>query len=208
MTLRSRLLTRLIVALYDLVRGSANPWRQANDVARYGGIPVGKLDEMLAATVEAGSLSALSEPEMVTPRWRTRGPPARKHVIADPAMKQPRAPSNLGKATQRAQPHICFGCQPPPITEGARLAQQFTGRLWDFGGDKQRHRASFTLAYDGDTRAHITIWVERPSPTQGDLATAYAPLLDRLGEIALQAAAAPQALSWPDRPQRKQQGGD
>ena len=80
------------------------------------------------------------------------------------------------------------------------MAQQFTGRLWDFGGDEQRHHVTFTLAYDGNTRAHITFWVEGPPPTQGDLATAYAPLLHRLSEVAQQAAASPQALSWPDRP--------
>jgi hypothetical protein len=83
------------------------------------------------------------------------------------------------------------------------MAQQFTGQLCDFGGDEQSHHATFTLAYDGHTRAHITFWVEGPSPAEADLATAFAPLLDRLSEVAQQAAASPQALSWPDRPRHK-----
>ena len=83
---------------------------------------------------------------------------------------------------------------------------QFTGRLWDFGGDEQSHHATFTLAYDGHTRAHITFWMEGPPPAESDLATAFAPLLYRLSEVAQQAAASPQALSWPDRPQRKRKG--
>jgi hypothetical protein len=83
------------------------------------------------------------------------------------------------------------------------MAQQFTGRLWDFGGDNQSHYATFSLAYDGDTSAHITFRVERPPPAEADLATAFAPLLDRLSEVAQQAAASPQALSWPDRPRHK-----
>jgi hypothetical protein len=87
------------------------------------------------------------------------------------------------------------------------MAQQFTGRLWDFGGDGQHHHVSFTLAYDGHTRAHITFWVERPPPIEADLATAFAPLLDRLSEVAQQAAASPQTLSWPDRPRHKDKSG-
>jgi hypothetical protein len=74
------------------------------------------------------------------------------------------------------------------------------GRLSDFGGDGQSYFASFTLEYDGRTKAQITIEVAGPAPLQEDLAAVYKPLLHRLGVVAQEAAASPQALSWPDHP--------
>jgi hypothetical protein len=80
------------------------------------------------------------------------------------------------------------------------MAEQFKGRLADFGGDGVRHFVTFDLEYDGRTQAHITIRVEGPAPAQEDLATLYKPLLHRLGVVAQLAAVSPQALSWPDHP--------
>jgi hypothetical protein len=65
--IQPRLVRRYIVALNELVRDSANPWRRANDVARYGGMPMGILDEVLAAAVEAGLIERhADDPELVT----------------------------------------------------------------------------------------------------------------------------------------------
>ncbi len=49
-----RLVSRFVVALYQRVGGAANPWRRANDVARYDGLPMGKLDVVLAQAASAG----------------------------------------------------------------------------------------------------------------------------------------------------------
>jgi hypothetical protein len=51
---RSRLVTRFVVALSELGRGVSYGWRRANDVARYGGVPLGKLDGLLAEAVATG----------------------------------------------------------------------------------------------------------------------------------------------------------
>ena len=49
-----RLVTWFVVALAELVRETANPWRRANDVARYGGMPMGRLEQVVAEAVGAG----------------------------------------------------------------------------------------------------------------------------------------------------------
>jgi hypothetical protein len=82
------------------------------------------------------------------------------------------------------------------MARGSEMATK--GRLFDFGGNAQRHYASFTLEYDGRTKAQITIEVAGPAPLQDDLAALYKPLLHRLGVVAQEAAVSPQALSWPD----------
>jgi hypothetical protein len=51
---RPRLVTRFVVAFAELVRETANPWRRTNDVARYGSMPMGKLEQVTAEAVEAG----------------------------------------------------------------------------------------------------------------------------------------------------------
>jgi len=58
---------RYVAMLNELAQRAANPWRRANDVARYGGIPMGRLDEVLAAAVDAGLIERhADDPEMVT----------------------------------------------------------------------------------------------------------------------------------------------
>jgi hypothetical protein len=65
-TPRLRLVTRFVVALAELVRETANPWRRANDVARYGGMPMGKLEQVMAEAVEAGWVERHAEdPDLV-----------------------------------------------------------------------------------------------------------------------------------------------
>jgi len=83
------------------------------------------------------------------------------------------------------------------------MAEQFTGRLAHIGGGPEYHFVSFRLEY-GRAKALITIEVEGPAPPQGDLINMYTPLLHRLGVVAQQAAASPQAPSWPDPPQSRQ----
>jgi hypothetical protein len=57
-----RLVSRFVVALYQRVGGAANPWRRANDVARYDGIPMGKLDVAQAASAGLGSVEIQDSP--------------------------------------------------------------------------------------------------------------------------------------------------
>lgn len=62
-----RLVTRFVVALYHRVGGAANPWRRANDVARYDGLPMRKLDEVLVAATSAGLVDRhTNDPDLVT----------------------------------------------------------------------------------------------------------------------------------------------
>jgi hypothetical protein len=69
--------------------------------------------------------------------------------------------------------------------------------LIDFGDGGQGHYAHFTLWYDGQTEAQITIRVKGPAPPQENPIAVYRPLLHRLGVAAQIAAGSPQALSWP-----------
>jgi hypothetical protein len=62
-----RLVSRFVVALYQRAAGAANPWRRANDVARYDGLPMGKLDEVLVAATSAGLVDRhANDPDLVT----------------------------------------------------------------------------------------------------------------------------------------------
>lgn len=62
-----RLVSRFVLALHQRVEGAANPWRRANDVARYDGIPMGKLDEVLVAATSAGLVDRhANDPDLVT----------------------------------------------------------------------------------------------------------------------------------------------
>jgi hypothetical protein len=73
------------------------------------------------------------------------------------------------------------------------------GHLTDFGGGPHEHYAQFTLWYDGQTEAQITIRVKAPGPFQDDPIAVYSPLLHRLGVVAQEAAVSPQALTMPGR---------
>ncbi|GEP59061.1 hypothetical protein RSO01_62270 [Reyranella soli] len=62
-----RLVGRFVVALYERVGGAANPWRRADDVARYDGLPMGKLGEVLVAATSAGLVDRnANDPDLVT----------------------------------------------------------------------------------------------------------------------------------------------
>jgi hypothetical protein len=62
-----RLVSRFVVALHQRAEGAANTWRRANDIARYDGLPMGKLDEVLAAASSAGLVDRhVDDPDMVT----------------------------------------------------------------------------------------------------------------------------------------------
>jgi hypothetical protein len=62
-----RLVSRFVVALYQRAGGTSNPWRRANDVARYDGLPMGKLDEVLVAATSAGLVDRhANDPHLVT----------------------------------------------------------------------------------------------------------------------------------------------
>ena len=66
MTPHPRLVSRFVVALHDLVGEAANPWRRANDVARFDGIPMGKLQQVMAQAVEAGLVERhADDPDLV-----------------------------------------------------------------------------------------------------------------------------------------------
>jgi hypothetical protein len=80
------------------------------------------------------------------------------------------------------------------------MAVDTKGHLTDFGGGLHEHYAHFTLWYDGQTEAQITIRVKAPGPLQEDPVAVYRPLLHRLGVVAQEAAVSPQALSMPARP--------
>jgi hypothetical protein len=63
---RLRLVTGTVVALAEQVRETANPWRRANDVARYGGMPMGKFEQITAEAVEAGLVERhADDPDLV-----------------------------------------------------------------------------------------------------------------------------------------------
>ena len=80
-TPRLRLVNRFVVALAELARETSIPWRRANDIARYGGMPMGKLEQVLAEAVEAGlierhaddrDLVKLTASGMATARGKSR----------------------------------------------------------------------------------------------------------------------------------------
>ncbi len=62
-----RLVSRFVVALYQRVGAAPNLWRRANDVARYDGLPMGKLGEVLVAATSAGLVDRhANDPDLVT----------------------------------------------------------------------------------------------------------------------------------------------
>lgn len=63
----SRLVSRFVVALYQRVGEAANPWRRADEVARYDGLPMGRLNEVLIAATSAGLIDRhASDRDLVT----------------------------------------------------------------------------------------------------------------------------------------------
>jgi hypothetical protein len=72
--------------------------------------------------------------------------------------------------------------------------------LTEFGGGAQEHYVHFTLWYDGQTEAQISIRVKAPAPLPEDPIAVYRRVLRRLGEAAQLAGASPLALSWPGDP--------
>ena len=80
------------------------------------------------------------------------------------------------------------------------MADLTKAHLTDFGGADRDHYAHFTLWYDGNTEAEITIRVKAPAPDQERPVVVYRPLLARLAEVAQIAAASPRVLSWPGDP--------
>ena len=62
-----RLVSRFVGALYQRVGDAANPWRRANDVARFDGIPMGRLDVVLAQAASAGLVERhADDPGLIT----------------------------------------------------------------------------------------------------------------------------------------------
>jgi len=72
--------------------------------------------------------------------------------------------------------------------------------LIEFGGGAQEHYVHFTLRYDGQTEAQISIRMKGPAPCPEDPVAVYRRVLRRLGEAAQLAGASPLALSWPGDP--------
>lgn len=65
-SVRFRLVIRFVIALHELAGEAGNPWRRANDIARYDGMPLGKLDVVLAQATSAGLIERHADhPEMV-----------------------------------------------------------------------------------------------------------------------------------------------
>ena len=79
--------------------------------------------------------------------------------------------------------------------------------LIEFGGGAQEHYVHFTLRYDGQTEAQISIRMKGPAPCPDDPVAVYRRVLRRLGEAAQLAGASPRALSWPGDPDAQSSDG-
>ena len=76
---RSRLVTRFVVALSELGRRVSYGWPRANDVARYGGVPLGKLDSLLPEAVATGLVERHAD-DAVLVKLTDAGLPAARQV--------------------------------------------------------------------------------------------------------------------------------